>query len=71
MLEQFDDLKFSYKLGLFISIGFLGSLSTFSTFISDLFELFIENKFFRGLKLFLLSLTIGVFAFLVGWLIGN
>jgi len=70
-LEQLNNLKFSYHIGLFVLIGFLGSLSTFSTFISDLFELLIQNKLLRGLKLFIVTIILGLVAFQLGRLIGN
>ena len=71
VLLGISNLKFPYELGLFFSIGFLGSLSTFSTFIADLFELCIEFKFEKALKLFLISLTLGIVAFAFGYLLGN
>ena len=70
-MPDISDLKFSYQLGLFFSIGFLGSLSTFSTFISDLFELCIQFKFDKALKSFFISITLGIVAFAFGWLLGN
>ena len=67
-IESYD---FSYKLALFFIIGFIGSLSTFSTFIYDLFYLFLQNKFFRALKLFALSFSLGIIALALGFLLGN
>ena len=61
----------SYKLILFFSIGFLGSLSTFSTFIYDLFEVLLELNFFSAFKLFIVSLALGIVAIAVGFLLGN
>lgn len=60
-----------YQLVLFFSIGFLGSLSTFSSFVYDLFDLCLQLKFFRALKLFILSASIGIIAFALGIFLGN
>ena len=66
-LPDISSLSDTSKLGLFFSIGILGSLSTFSSFIYDLYELSIELKFYRALKLFLISLISGILAFAVGF----
>ncbi len=71
LLKEISNLKFSYQLGLFLLIGFLGSLSTFSSLISDLFQLFIKLKFYKALKLYFISVTLGVFALAVGLLLGG
>ena len=68
--SQFSFLSYYYKLGLFFSIGLLGSLSTFSTFIYDLYDLIIQFKFYRAFKLFIISLTLGILSFAVGFLLG-
>ena len=68
--SQISSLSYSYKLGLFFSIGLLGSLSTFSTFIYDLYQLFIQLKFYRAFKLFAISLTLGILSFAFGFLLG-
>ena len=63
--------NFSSQIVLFFLIGFLGSLSTFSTFVYDLFDSFIKLKFFRALKLFALSFSLGIIAVALGALVGN
>ena len=63
--------NFSSQIVLFLLIGFLGSLSTFSTFVYDLFDSFIKLKFFRALKLFALSFSLGIIAVALGALVGN
>ena len=70
---SFDNshLSYSYQLGLFLSIGFLGSLSTFSTFIYDLFELSSKFKFSRAFLLFFFSLTLGLISLVIGSLLGS
>ena len=68
--SQLSSLSYYYKLGLFFSIGLLGSLSTFSTFIADLYDLLIQFKFYRAFKLFIISLTLGILSFAVGFILG-
>jgi len=70
LASQISSLSHSYKLGLFFSIGILGSLSTFSTFIYDLYELLTQSKFTRAFKISLLSLTLGILCFAFGLLLG-
>ena len=70
LLSKTHSLAYSYELGLFFSIGLLGSLSTFSTFIYNLYYLFIQLKFFRALKLFTISLISGILFFAVGFSLG-
>ena len=71
LIDNFSSFKYSYQLVLLFSIGFLGSLSTFSTFVYDLFDLCLKFKFTRALKLFLISSSIGIIAFAFGSSIGN
>ena len=70
-LSQNNTVIYAYQLGLFFSIGILGSLSTFSTFIYDLYNLFIKLDFYRAFRLFIISLTLGIVSFTVGFLIRN
>ena len=69
--SQIDSFTYSYQSWLFFSIGLLGSLSTFSTFIYDLFELSLKSKFFKALKLFFLSFSFGMIFLSLGFLLGN
>ena len=71
ILSNINSSNFSHQLVLFFSIGFLGSLSTFSTFVYDLFDLSLQFKFSRVLKLFIFSLALGLIAFAFGFLLGN
>lgn len=64
-------LNVSSQLALFFVIGFIGSLSTFSTFIYDLFELCREYKFLEALKLFIFSFSLGTSALALGSLFCN
>ena len=71
LMEQFSSFIYSYQLILFFSIGFFGSLSTFSSFVYDLFDLCLQLEFFRALKLFIISVSIGIIAFAFGFFLGN
>ena len=71
LVEQFRAFTYYYQLVLFFSIGFSGSLSTFSSFVYDLFDLCLQLKFFRALKLFFISVSIGIIAFAFGLFLGN
>ena len=71
ILPKIKSLTFSSQLGLFFLIGFLGSLSTFSTFVYDLFDLCVKFKFFKALKLFSFSFSLGIFALALGSSLGN
>ena len=68
---QMSSISYSYQLGLFFSIGLLGSLSTFSTFIYDLYYFSIQSKFYSAFKLFCISTIFGVLFFSVGFLLGS
>ena len=70
ILSKNSSLSYSYQLGLFFSIGILGSLSTFSTFVCDLYDLFLNQKFYRALKLFIISITLGILSFAIGFFLG-
>ena len=69
-LSRNSSLIYSYQLVLFFSIGLLGSLSTFSTFIYDVYDLFKKFKFYRAFKLLIISLTLGILFFSIGFLLG-
>ena len=71
LVEQASSFIYSYQLVLFFSIGFLGSLSTFSSFVYDLFDLCLQLKFSRALKLFIISSSLGIVAFAFGFLLAN
>ena len=70
LISQVDSIRYSYHVLLFFSIGVLGSLSTFSAFIYELFDLFIQLKFYRLCKLLIISLVSGLLAFAAGCLLG-
>ncbi len=64
-------IAYSKNLRLFFIIGFLGSLSTFSTFIFDLFQLSFDSNFLKSLKFLIFTLIFGILSFWLGSLIGN
>ena len=70
-IGKFSSFIYSYQLVLFFSIGFLGSLSTFSSFVYDLFDLCLQLKLPRVLGLFIISSSLGIIAFAFGSLLGN
>ena len=57
--SQISSLTYYYQLGLF-----------FSTFIYDLYDLLMQFKFYIAFKLFIISLTLGILSFAVGFLLG-
>ena len=64
----------SYKenpLLLFVSVGFLGSLSTFSTFVRDLLKLILEKKFKFCSCLAIFSILSGLLFALLGLSFGD
>ena len=69
--SEISSLSLLDQLVLFISIGFLGCLITFSTFIYDLFDLNSKLKFFRAFNLYIISLTLGLLSLLFGLFIGS
>tara|TARA_B100000965_G_C19533972_1_gene732430 strand:+ start:387 stop:782 length:396 start_codon:yes stop_codon:yes gene_type:complete len=69
ILSHISSLNYSYQLALFLSVGFLGSLSTFSTFINHLHELLIKQKFYLAFKLAIISITSGILSFAFGSLL--
>ena len=71
ILPKIKSLTFSSQLVLFFLIGFLGSLSTFSTFVYDLFDLCLKSKFCKALKLFSFSFSLGILALALGSSLGN
>ena len=71
LVEPFRAFTYYYQLILFFSIGFFGSLSTFSSFVYDLFDLCLQFKFSRAIKLFIISLSAGIIAFAFGFFLGN
>tara|TARA_B100000579_G_scaffold42482_1_gene29628 strand:- start:836 stop:1210 length:375 start_codon:yes stop_codon:yes gene_type:complete len=71
IIDDFNSFIYTYQLVLFFSIGFLGSLSTFSSFIYELFDLCLKFKFSRALNFFIISLSFGIIAFAFGFLLGN
>ena len=66
IIDKFNPFIYSYQLVLFFSIGFLGSLSTFSSFVYELFDLCMQFNFLRALNLFMISVSFGIISFAFG-----
>ena len=71
IIEKFSSFNYSYQLVLFFSIGFLGSLSTFSSFVYELFDLCMQLKFLKALKVSISYLSLGIISFAFGFLLVN
>ena len=71
IIGKFTSFIYYYQLVLFFLIGFLGSLSTFSSFVYDLFDLCLQLKIRRVLGLFVISSSMGIIAFAFGSLLGK
>ena len=71
IIEKSSSFIYSYQLVLFFSIGFLGSLSTFSSFVYELFDLCMRFKFFKALKVSIFSVSLGIISFAFGFLLVN
>ena len=69
ILPKIIYLNLSSQFVLFFVIGFLGSLSTFSTFVYDLFDSALKFNFPRALKSFALSISLGIIAIALGTLL--
>ncbi len=70
ILSTIKTLTLSSHLVFFLIIGFLGSLSTFSTFIYDLFYLSQKCKFLKAFEILIFSFSLGIIAVAMGSLIG-
>ena len=69
-LENYNNVLYREFIILFL-IGFAGSLSTFSTFINDLFKLSIKRKYKHIAIIIFSSLFLGLISILIGLLVGN
>ena len=63
------NLKIEQELIFLFLFSFIGSLSSFSTFISDCYMLILNNNFKRSTLLILFSIVLGILFFNVGYLI--
>ena len=69
-LNNYNNILFREFIILFL-IGFAGSLSTFSTFINDLFKLSIKRKY-KDIAIIIFSCVfLGLISISIGLLVGN
>ncbi|WP_414153585.1 fluoride efflux transporter FluC [Prochlorococcus sp. MIT 1341] len=59
------------SLILFFGVGFLGSLSTFSSFILDILQSIFDDRYKDAILIFLFSLIGGFVAIVIGYSIGK
>ena len=64
-----NNLNYNQNLTFLFLIGFIGSLSTFSTFINDLYELIIKKNFKHSAILIFLSIFLGLIFLYMGYLL--
>ena len=70
-LNNDSDLKIYREFVILFLFGFAGSLSTFSSFINDLFKLSIKRKYKDILIIIFLSVFLGLLAISLGLLVFN
>ena len=63
------NLKIEEELIFLFLFTFIGSLSSFSTFISDFYMLILNNNFKRSTLLIIFSIVLGILFFNFGYLI--
>tara|TARA_B100000963_G_scaffold190124_1_gene165432 strand:- start:485 stop:868 length:384 start_codon:yes stop_codon:yes gene_type:complete len=69
-LNNYNNILYREFIILFL-IGFAGSLSTFSTFIHDLFKLSIKRKYKDITIIIFSSVFLGLISILIGLFVGN
>tara|TARA_Y100000589_G_scaffold165907_1_gene157891 strand:- start:191 stop:574 length:384 start_codon:yes stop_codon:yes gene_type:complete len=69
-LENYNNILYREFIILFL-IGFAGSLSTFSTFMHDLFKLSIKRKYKDITIIIFSSVFLGLISILIGLFVGN
>ena len=70
-LSDIDLLKNNSPVFILICVGFLGSLSTFSTFIIDLLNTVLDRNVKSFFLLALFSIIGGLFAVFLGFAVGD
>ena len=69
--QKIVSLSVNQSLYLLICVGFLGSFSTFSSFIFELYSFDLRNRFFDFLFMIIVSITLGLFSAFLGHYFGN
>ena len=71
MRSGMDYLNSNSPLFMFFCVGFLGSLSTFSTFMTDLMNTLLDKKITLCTSLAFFSILAGLFSVALGLTLGN
>ncbi len=66
-----ENFNINSPIFLLVNVGFLGTLSTFSTFISDLINTLMANRWKQFLLLSFSSLIVGILGAVAGLKLGN
>ncbi len=69
--NKFDYIDNNQPLYLMFCVGFLGSLSTFSTFIFETFSCFLKRKWINLSTILCSSLILGILLASIGYQLGN
>ncbi len=70
VLPKWNDSREEFQLTLLVIVGFLGSLSTFSTFVVDVMNNLLEQRWQRGIGLALGKISGGLCAVAAGYKFG-
>tara|TARA_B100001250_G_C19423388_1_gene624257 strand:+ start:196 stop:576 length:381 start_codon:yes stop_codon:yes gene_type:complete len=71
LTNEIQSMRFSEEIFSFFSLGFLGGLSSFSTFIFELFSFLKSKQFHRFINLLVFSVSLCLFAAYAGYLTGR
>ncbi len=64
-------INYYYKISLLLLIGCVGSMSTFSAFVYDLFELSMNSNLNRVIKILIFSICFSLLSLFIGYCLGN
>ncbi len=66
-----NNASFESPFFMMVGVGFLGSLSTFSTFIIEVLEIFLRKNWMDGIVISFVSISSGLLAASLGYQIGH